>query len=315
MILPVLTLIAAAPSDAQQATAGDLRVVQEGSVIRALYQGKPAFTYVFSADSPKPYINPLATPAGHDVTRMGPADHLHHRGLMFALGNVAFAGEADHVVFWGEQGDPPHLGHIIHMPGSEMLLAEDLDPADVAIASRLEWRRLSDNALMLSETRRITLFDPAATPGAYVLTWESQLTAPDRDIVLGGTPGSAVSYYGLGLRVPQDMDGGQIVDANGKAGEQAVNGDDARWCAYTGPKEPVRGFAMFDHPTNVRYPTGWFVMSAGFGYMTASIVCHQPYTLPARQTLRLRYGVCAYDGAPTAEDLDALYRRWLEFER
>jgi hypothetical protein len=110
------------------------------------------------------------------------------------------------------------------------------------------------------------------------------------------------------------MDGGAILDANGKTGEQAVLGDDARWCAYVGPNEPQRGFAMFDHPANPRHPTGWFVMSAGFGYMTASIVCHEPLALPTGQPLRLRYGVCAFDGLPTAEDVERWYAEWVALE-
>jgi hypothetical protein len=181
------------------------------------------------------------------------------------------------------------------------------------MVSRLEWRRHSDDALMLAERRRIVVYAPKGL-ACNLLTWESDLTAPDRDVVLGGTPGRTVSYYGLGLRVPADMDGGRIVDANGKTGEEAVNGDDARWCAYLSAKEPARGFAMFDHPRNPRHPTGWFVMSAGFGYMTASLVCHEPFLVAKGQTIRLRYGVCAFDGAPSATEIEQWYRRWVKLD-
>jgi len=287
--------------------------LQDG-VASATDNGLAVFEYHFGADLPKPFIHPLNTPSGQPVTMASPPDHVHHRGLMFALGNVAFAGEeAQYVVFWGEAGAPERLGHIIHVPGSERIEAPDRTPQRAVLHTRNEWRRLSDHALMLTENRRLTLYHTGDAT-RNLLTWESELTAPTRDLTLGPTEGRDVSYYGLGLRTPREMDGGAIFDANGKEGEQAVLGDDARWCAYVGPNEPKRGFVMFDHPSNPRYPTGWFVMSAGFGYMTASLVCHQPFPLPTGKPLRLRYGVCAFDGAPTAEQVERWYREWLTLE-
>jgi len=290
-------------------TAAPLRIEQGDLSVRVLAGDRPILTYTYDQGLPKPFIHPLLTPAGHEVTQTEPPGHVHHRGLMFALGSVTFAGEEGHVVFWGEEGPPPNLGHIEHKGFESLKATKDR----AVMVSRLEWRRRSDDALMLSEKRRLVVYAPQDLP-CNLITWASDLTAPDRDIILGGTPGRDVSYYGLGLRVPADMDGGQIVDANGKTGEQAVMGDDARWCAYLSAKQPARGFAMFDYPRNPRYPTGWFVMSADFGYMTASIVAHEPLTLPAGQTLKLRYGICAFDGSPSADQLETWHQRWLKLK-
>ena len=307
----MLTLVALCLTSAH---AQPLTITLEDGVASATDNGAAVFEYRFGADLPKPFIQPLNTPSGQAVTMASPPDHVHHRGLMFALGNVAFAGEEqEYVVFWGEDGAPNRLGHIIHVPGSERIEAPEGTPQRVTLRTRNEWRRLSDQALMLTENRRITLYD-AGDARRNLLTWESELTAPTRDVVLGPTEGRDVSYYGLGLRTPREMDGGAIFDANGKEGEANVLGDDARWCAYVGPNEPKRGFVMFDHPANPRYPTGWFVMSAGFGYMTASLVCHEPFALPVGKPLRLRYGVCAFDGAPTAEQVERWYQEWLALE-
>jgi hypothetical protein len=322
MVWPLVAAWLTAPAWAQDlpvdalscASVGGLQILLEDGTARVSNRGTPVFAYRYSSDLPKPFIHPLLTPAGGIVTAVSPPDHVHHRGLMFALGNVAFAGEeAEYVVFWGEAGAPNRLGHIIHVPGSESIEAVRGKPPFVTLRTRNEWRRLSDQALMLTEDRRVTVYDTGDSRG-NLLTWESDLSAPERDVVLGPTEGRDVSYYGLGLRTAQDMDGGAIFDANGKEGEQAVLGDDAPWCAYIGPNEPQRGFAMFDHPTNPRYPTGWFVMSAGFGYMTASIVCHALYALPKGQRLRLRYGVCAFDGSPSPEDIEKWYGKWLKLE-
>ena len=292
------------------AGAAGLELTQKGGTnaqVTVARDGSEVLTYCFGPDLPKPYVHPLLTPAGHEVTRLGPQDHIHHRALMFALGNVAFKGEESvYVVFWGEAGAPERVGHI-----KTKGLRAERDGEAVQIHTDLEWRRLSDDALMLTEARKLTVH-PLSDTSRNLLTWETVLKPAGRDLVLGPTEGREVSYYGLGNRTPQDMDGGRIFDANGKEGEANVLGDDATWCAYVGPNEPQRGFVMFDHPDNPRHPTGWFVMSAGFGYMTASIVCHEPYELRASDTLTLRYGVCAFDGEPSAEEVEGWYGAWAE---
>jgi len=309
MLTLVLTACCAAPMQAQE---DGLRIALEDGRAVVTRDGEAVLEYQFGADLPKPFVQPLLTPSGRPVTMASPPDHVHHRGLMFALGNVAFAGEeAQYVVFWGEAGAPERLGRIVHVPGSEGIEAGGTDR--VTLRARNEWRRQSDQALMLTENRRITVRE-TTDPSRNLLTWETELVAPTRDVVLGPTEGREVSYYGLGLRTPPDMTGGAVFDANGKTGEAEVLGDDAPWCAYLGPSEPKRGFAMFDHPANRRHPTGWFVMSAGFGYMTASVVCHEPLPLPTGKPLRLRYGVCAFDGEPTAEEVEQWYREWVAAE-
>jgi len=267
---------------------------------------QPLLVYRFGADLPKPSVSSLRTLAGHEMLLYSPADHAHHRGLMFALGNVAFADAAadePYLIFWGEEGEPNHLGHI-----ATTELEANVEDNGVVLQSTNEWRRNSDDALVLTELRRITVHPP--TKEGYLLTWESDLTAGARDLMFGGTPGAAVSYYGLGLRVAPDMDRGLITDANGKSGPADVNGDNATWCAYISPVEPARGFAMFDHPQNPRHPTGWFAMNDGFGYITASLVAHEPYPLKAGETVKLRYGLFVFDGQPSAETIAAQFTAW-----
>lgn len=314
MLAIILPALSGAVAFAQTGARVPLTATLEQGIASLAIGEQPVAIYRFGAGLPKPFIHPLATPSGAVVTMASPADHVHHRGLMFALGNVAFVGEeSQYVVFWGEAGSPERLGHIVHVAGTERVEAGEEVPQRVTVHARNQWRRLSDQALMLTENRRITLHSPPDAP-CTMLTWESELVAPTRDIILGPTEGREVSYYGLGLRTPKELDGGEIFNANGKQGEQAVLGDDARWCAYVGPSEPRRGFAMFDHPGNPRHPTGWFVMSAGFGYMTASIVCHEALALPVGRLLRLRYGVCAFDGSPTSTEIETWYQDWLSRE-
>jgi len=80
--------------------------------------GKLLCAYTSDEQFPKPWFDPVNTLAGHNLVLSSPPDHPHHRGLMFAWGNVGIEGEADdyHLIFWGEaEGDHYH-GKILPDP-------------------------------------------------------------------------------------------------------------------------------------------------------------------------------------------------------
>jgi hypothetical protein len=270
--------------------------------------GQTVIGYTSDDEVPKPWIDPFLTPAGHNVVLTSPADHIHHRGLMLAWGNVGIEGEpADyHLVFWGEEGDPHSLGRIVPDPERPARLSTGNGKA--TITADYLWLRNSDDLLVLRERRTITV-EPPMDDRASVVTWVSEQT-PEMDITIGPTPGLPVSYYGLGIRCAPDMDLGSFVNSNGRRGVEGCHGDRAEWCAYQGPSDPIRGFALFDHPDNPRYPTGWFAMNS-FGYLTASLPAFGEYPLGEGETLTLRYGAVAFDGAADEAMLDSLYEAWL----
>jgi hypothetical protein len=307
IVATLVGLLAIGASTLPAAWAGPAQVAETPAGWQVTWNGSPVLTYRSSADLPKPFVHPLFTPAGNLVTLASPPDHIHHRGLMFAWGNVIPAGspEGYHLVFWGEEGDASGLGHIVAAPGTKPEV--EVDGGAVSIDTRNEWRRNSDNLLVLRERSEIRVFGPYQGR-AYLLSWITEQT-PLMDIAIGPTPGRDVSYYGLGLRTPHDMDRGDAINSNGKLGINACYGDTADWCAYGSDVAPARGFAMFDHPGNPRHPTGWFVMN-DFGYMTASLPAREPFSLKAGETLRLEYGVLAFDGNLDAQFIQGAYDWW-----
>jgi len=63
--------------------------------------------------------------------------------------------------------------------------------------------------------------------------------------------------------VPTPAGEGHIVTSEGKRDKEAW-GTRAPWCDYFGPVEgKTVGVAMFDHPSNPRYPTWWHVRTYG----------------------------------------------------
>ena len=57
--------------------------------------GKTLLKYRYGDVSFKPYVKELFTPAGMNILLDAPHDHLHHHGLMLALG-------INGIDFWGE---------------------------------------------------------------------------------------------------------------------------------------------------------------------------------------------------------------------
>ena len=280
--------------------------VRTGPISVLLSEGdRPVLEYRYAEVPFKPYVKQFFTPGGVQVLRDSPEDHKHHRALMFAIA-------ADDVTFWDES---PKAGKEVHKSFSGTKVGERDGLSTAELTEALEWIAPGEKEPLLKEERKVEAIKGAA-PGASLLTWTSRLeAAPGRKSVkLGGS-----HYYGLGARFLVSMDtGGSFFNEGGKTGE-VVRGDErltpSRWCAYTAVADgkPVT-FAMFDDPKNAR-PALWFTMAAPFGYLSATInLWKEPYVLEAGKPLALTYGAAVWDGKVGAEQVEALYRRWLELE-
>ena len=256
--------------------------------------GKPVLEYRTADTLFKPYVAQLYTPAGVAVLRDAPADHLHHHGLMFALG-------IEGVSFWEER------------PASGRQVSRSFTCGQQSISQSLEWT-MPDGRIALREERNITVHDPAGRSATW-LTWRSRLQAPpDRE----GVKLTGSHYYGLGARFVAAMDtAGVFINSAGAAGD-VVRGTErlstAAWCAYTATADgkPVT-FAIFDHPANLHHPPRLFTMTAPFAYLATTLnLWKEPYRLEATRPIDLRYGVAVWDGKSDHAAIDALYRRWVK---
>lgn len=258
--------------------------------------GKPVLEYRFGNVPFKPYVEKLYTPAGINILRDAPHDHLHHHALMFAIG-------VEGVGYWAET---PKDGKEVHR---EFLTAAK---PQTVVAERLDWVDPAGKTV-LHETREITL--PAAPEGVTLLTWQSTISLPEG---AGPTKLTGSHYYGLGMRFLESMDkGGVFQNAAGVEGE-LVRGDErlsrAPWAAYTAEADgkPVT-VAMFDDPKNVRYPAWWFTMQTAFAYLSATMNLHrEPLEMQPGKPLPLRYGVAVWDGRQDKETIEKTYQNWLQ---
>lgn len=252
-------------------------------------------------DAPfKPYLKELYTPNGVQILRDSPADHVHHRGVMFGI----FANGID---FWSET---PTCGKQV----SGAFAVQSPNPAGgCTVTQELRWLPAQAERPLLVEGRTLTLHR-AADLQATLLTWRTRLQPGEgvAEVKLTGN-----HYDGFGIRFVESMDQvGQFTYASGTAGP-LVRGTErvtpAKWAAYTAPAAGKKvTIAIFDHPQNARHPAGMFTMLQHFSYLSATFnVWKTPLTLTAGQALDLRWGVAAWDGEIGKEQIESLYQRWL----
>jgi hypothetical protein len=120
------------------------------------------------------------------------------------------------------------------------------------------------------------------------------------------------------MRFVESMDRvGKFIQADASR-EEVIRGTEhvvgTKWIAYTAPVDgkPVT-VALFDHPGNARHPAGMFRMLDPFAYMSATLNLYkEPLEIVAGKPLDLAYGVALWDGEVPAEQVEAMYRQWVE---
>ena len=257
----------------------------------------------------KPYVQQLFSPAGVNILRDAPVDHLHHHALMYAI-------KVDGVNFWEET---PTAGKQIHKSFTDVKTDAK---TDVENDKRFEMRNAgftelidwitSKKELLLREHRTIDVCQ-GTDLGATLLTWQFKFELPE------GTESATLTgshYHGLGVRFIKSMDlTGTHLNADGKPGT-VFRGDErllrSKWCAYTANADgkPVT-VAMFDHPQNPRHPATFFTMTKPFAYLSATLNLHkEPLKVVSDKPLVLRYALAVLDGKVENERIDELYQHW-----
>jgi hypothetical protein len=201
--------------------------------------------------------------------------------------------------FWGETNPAPH-GQILHRS-----FQNGVQNQSVEIVALNDW--VAEGRVRLAERRTIRVRPPLAE-GIW-LEWVSELTAPQgASLQTGGHV-----YDGLGIRFIPNMDGGDVLNQCGTTSIENANGEPTRWCTYFGPlasSAAFGGVALFDHPSNPRHPSPFFVMNKPFGYLSAAPTFRGGFEMRAGEKLTFRWGVLSYLGKPEAATLNRLFQKW-----
>jgi hypothetical protein len=245
----------------QPAPAAEVDVRQEAESSIAVRVGKGLFTrYLYGSEASKPCLYPVIGPFGQGVTRAWPleevpgdsTDHPHHRSLFVAWGDVNGSDN------WSEEKGH---GRTVHRSFGGILSGCVLG----RIVSLNDWLDSAGRRLM-QDRREFTFYN---VPSSFRLVDVSvTFHASEGDVRFGDTKEGGL----ISLRVATAMEvrnTGRIENAIGGINEAETWGKRASWCDYSGYVGGRRvGVAVFDHPSNPRYPTYWHVRD--YGLMTAN---------------------------------------------
>jgi hypothetical protein len=291
-----------------------VKLTQAPDRIRIEIDGKHFSDFVVSADSTKPYLHPLRSASGTQITRSFPMDlvegekrdHPHHRGLWFTHGDV---NEWD---FWAnekaQKGVGKGRGEVRTVKIKDIKSGKKIG----AISTVHEWVDGTGKHL-LTEARTMTFH---SDPTLRIIDLDSTLTALEAS-VFGDTK---EGFFAIRLaRSMEEESGGKMTNAEGAEGEKNVWGKRSEWVDYTGKAGGEDfGVALLDHPTNPRHPTYWH--SRAYGLFAANPFGLRDFlkdktadgslTLKPGESVRFRYRVIIHPGGAKSFDTAAAFKKF-----
>ncbi|MBC6458220.1 PmoA family protein [Actinomadura sp. HBU206391] len=270
-------------------------------------EGRPLARYVWRPElaatlAPRPYLHPVWTLGGTEVTELMPDDHLHHLGVSVAVPDVGGRN------FWGgrtfvrDQG-PTWLGdHGVQRHLGWSALAPD------SFGQSLVWTG-PDGGEVLREERTVSLRpvgDHWALDFAFALT-----NATGEPLAIGspatnGRPGAG--YGGFFWRAPGSSTG-ILVFTPDAVGETAVHGTRADWLAMSGTAPGSRGWTLVFVPGDERTRADlWFVRADEYPGVGSSLAWERSRDVAPGDSVRRRVITIVADGLLPSDRIAALRR-------
>lgn len=279
--------------------------------------GQVLWRFTYDPAAQKPYVHPLAMPGGGVMTAFSPADHPWHRGLWFSWKYI------NGVNYWEEDRTTGKAAGTTTWDDVE-IQTSDNGAADIRFT--LTYAPQGGDPVLREDRRLVaTLLAP---DGSYAIDWTSTFTALDDDVVFDRTPlpdepgGKAWGgYAGLSLRFALDMQERHVESTDGPVefNRRSRHRSKARAMDYSGKfgdNPNITGVAIFDHPDNLNAPTPWYVIKSDvMSFFTPAVICYGPHTLPAGDSMTLRYRVQVHPGRWDAKKLQREWGRYVEAEK
>ncbi|MFD3683712.1 PmoA family protein [Nocardiopsis sp. NPDC058631] len=242
--------------------------------------------------SPRPYLHPVRTRGGTEVTEHLPADHLHHLGVGVAVPDVSG------VSFWGGRTFVRDQGSVLlDNHGRQEHVAWPVEE-DGERVEELSWTG-PDGGEMLRERRTTRALEVDARTWALDLRVELANTS-GRELSIGspatnGRPGAG--YGGLFWRAPLGTEPPAVTGAGGLRGEQALHGSRAEWLALAGTDGSGAPWTLvFVQPGEHRDP--WFLRASDYPGVGPALAWEERLPLPEGGRLERRLRVAVHDGHP-----------------
>jgi hypothetical protein len=263
------------------------------------------------------YIYPVFTPSGAQVTSESPIDHPHHQSVTIGADHLSCylpyssdkVEEANYSFYinYVFQGRAP--GRIV----SRSVEGSEIAPDHLRLTQELDWQGpeewgAPDRRIVAVETRTI---DVRPADGANVIDVRTRLSPTDWALRIGPTRHAFFTVrLADGLRV---VDGGSVVDSEGRSGGDAISGQRAAWVdacgqAYKGHRA---GIAVFPHASTADSPWG----VADYGTITVNPIFESSWELDPGDSVEAGVSLVVHDGstgdAGIAEKYHSFQRRMM----
>jgi hypothetical protein len=253
--------------------------------------GKVVWQFNHGKEHPKPCFHPLATLNGTVLTDFRPSDHRWHRAAWFSL------KEIDKLNYWEENREGVSAGR------NETIDVKIDTRADFSAVIHLRQSYHPPGEPELLGEQRVIHVSAADKDGSYTLDWQHVFTA--RKAI---TVRASHNYAGLSLRLSKKLLKWSFLNSEGHRETREIFGKKARWLTFKGPLAGgSAGLTVFDHPTNPRFPTKWFVRT-NMPYFSPAFVFGKPMPLAKDQKLTLFYRIKVHSSAPEVKTLEADYQ-------
>jgi hypothetical protein len=241
-----------------------------------------------------------------------PAGHTHQHGIFYAWVNTTYRG--DFTDFWNQQKETGTVAF-------RELTDSGSGPVYAHFATKHEALSL-EHGPVLAETWETETY---AIPDYHVidLTVGQQIIGSDTLFI------NKYHYGGMGLRMTAEWNEVdsvnytgpmQVITSEGITHRDSANHTRPNWTAVYGPIDgSTSGVALFDHPSNFRFPQPVRVHPS-MPYFVLAPMVEDAFELVPGEEYRFSYRILSFDGEPDPETLDAMWRayaaektvRWIE---
>jgi len=336
-LFSVLILLSLSVITIAQKSTGFSLVEKNKKQVDVLFNNKLLTSYCNFDSSRKPVLFPVNTIDGITVTRSYPfqliagerTDHPHHTGIWLNYESV------NGLDFWNNSTAIPvekrnHYGTIIH----QQIVSKKANGNKASLVTKAIWVR-PDNKVLLDE---LTTFNFSADTKAnnFIIDRITTLTAKDTAVIF-----KDVKDGMLAIRVARELElpskekssfvddkgnvttvapsaadvSGMYHSSNGSKGD-SVWGTKGEWVMLTGKKDGKDiTIGMFDHPSNVGYPTYWH--ARGYGLFALNPLGRKVFSngkeelnfsLKSGESVTFRYRITVHSGDfLTNDDMNKLF--------
>lgn len=250
------------------------------------------------------FIHPLTTPGGKILTRIHPADHIHHLGLWFSWTKTKFEGRE--VDFWNIKDGQGTVRFITF----DEISTGPIYGTFTASQQSVDLSNPGGEKVALDENFSMKVW---AQSDAFKNLWLGDFTISQRCASSSPLMILQYRYGGFGFRGTGDWDekNSNYLTSEGKNRKDG-NGTRARWCNIFGKTDRgPAGILFLSHPENHEHPEPMRIWPEGdifFGF--CPVVNADWEMLPGKEYIR-QYRMVVYDGEMTAELAEQFWQNFV----